>query len=107
MRHRRNLWITIALSVVALAAMLAPATQAASVCNEARPGHYGPNNALESDPSTPARYKTGLAALGSNDGLNRAAAHSPALSVCAPPSNGSGDVPPSNGGGGSGLSGLT
>jgi hypothetical protein len=94
MCHRRNLRITIALSVVALAAMLAPTTQAASVCNEARAGHAGAYVATGSDPSTPARYQTGLAVLGSGEGLNRAAAHSPALSVCLLPDDGGGILNP-------------
>ena len=90
MSKRRNLRITIALSVVALTAMSASSAQAANVCNEARTGHTGIYDATDNDPTTPARNQRGLAVLGSGDGLTRAAAHSPALSVCVPPGGGGG-----------------
>ena len=87
MSHMRNLRITTALSVMALVMAVAPSAQAATsnVCNQARNGHTGVYVATDGDPSTPARNQSDLAVLGSNKGLNRAAAQSPALSVCVIP----------------------
>ena len=94
MSHKRNLRITLALGVAAIAAIPAPTASAANVCNEARNGHTGSYVATDGDPSIPARNQTNLAVLGTNKGLNNAAAHSPALSVCvlpvAPPGGGTG-----------------
>jgi hypothetical protein len=90
---RRNLRIiTIALSVMAMAAVSVSSAQAADVCNQARNGHTGVYNAVDGDPSTPARHQEGLAVLGNGKGLTNAAAHSPALSVCAPPTGGGGST---------------
>ncbi len=98
MSHKRNLRITLALGIAALAAIPAPTAQAANVCNEARNGHTGSYVATDGDPSTPARHQSNLAVLGSGKGLNNAASHSPALSVCVIPT----PTPPSGGGGGGG-----
>jgi hypothetical protein len=94
--HKRNLRITLAMVVVAVAAIPGSTAQAANVCNEARNGHTGSYVATDGDPSTPARHQSNLAVLGSGKGLTNAAAHSPALSVCVVP------TPPSDGGGGGG-----
>lgn len=96
MSHKRNLRITLALGVAALAAIPAQTAQAANVCNEARNGHTGSYVAIDGDPSIPARHQSDLAVLGSGKGLNNAAAHSPALSVCVVP------TPPNIGGDGGG-----
>ena len=94
MSHKKsNLRITLALAIAAVAAIPTPTASAANVCNEARSGHTGSYVAIDGDPSTPARHQTDLAVLGSNKGLNNAAAHSPALSVCVLP------VPTDSGGG--------
>lgn len=91
--------IGIVLGVAAFAAAIAPA-QAAEVCNEARKGHSGSYNATDSDPNPPARFKTGLAPIGSVAGLNHASRRSPALSVCEPA--GGGDTRGGDTGGGGG-----
>ena len=93
MSHMRYLRITLAIGVVAIAAIPGATAQAANVCNEARNGHTGSYVATDGDPSTPARHQSNLAVLGSGKGLNNAAAHSPALSVCVVP------TPPTGGGG--------
>ncbi len=101
MSHKRNLRITLALGVAAIAAIPASPANAANVCNQARNGHTGAYVATDGDPSIPARYQSNLAVLGTNKGLNNAAAHSPALSVCVRP------APPadsSSGGNGGGVS---
>jgi hypothetical protein len=100
--HKRNLRITVALSAAAMAAVLAPSAQAASVCNEAGNAHIGGSYIATGtpDPSTPARHKAGLKTLGNGkgSGLERAAERSPALTQCGLPSTGDGgstgeDVP--------------
>lgn len=88
MSTRRNLRIiTIALTMVAMLAVSASSAQAADVCNQARNGHTGTYNATDGDPTTPARHQKGLSVLGNSNGLTRAAEHSPALSVCVPPTD--------------------
>ena len=90
--QKRNLRITTALSVTALALALAPGAQAATpdVCNQAQSGHAGAYVATDGDPGTPARNQTNLAVLGSGKGLTRAAERSPALSVCVLPGDNGG-----------------
>ena len=86
MSHKRNLRITLALAVAAVAAIPGSTASAATVCNEAGNGHLGGSYvATDGDPAKPARNQTNLTVLGSNKGLNNAAAHSPALSVCVVP----------------------
>ena len=81
--HMRNLRITTALTAMALAMAIVPSAQAATnTCNEARNGHTGVYTAVDGDPATPARHQSNIAVLGSNQGLTRAAANSPALSEC-------------------------
>ena len=99
MSHMRYLRITLAIGLVAVAAIPGTA-QAANVCNEARTGHTGSYVATDGDPSTPARHQSNLAVLGSGKGLTNAAAHSPALSVCVLPT-------PTGGGGGGGVGGIS
>jgi hypothetical protein len=93
--HKRNLRITLALSVAALSAAMAPSAQAATVCNEAGNGHVGGSYVATGtpDPSPPARHKDGLKVLGGKgSGLARAAERSPALSTCGlPVGDGGGD----------------
>jgi hypothetical protein len=98
--HKRNLRITLALGVVALAMIPGSSAQAANVCNEARSGHTGSYVATDGDPSIPARNQSGLAVLGDGKGLTNAASHSPALSGCVVPSTTDGG----DGGGGGGFS---
>ena len=70
-----------------------PDGPALPVCNEASPHFVGGTfTATDGDPNPPARYTIGLELLpGNGDGLVNAASHSPALSVCAPVSQGGGD----------------
>ena len=88
MSHIRNLRITVGLITVALAAVLAPAANAA-VCNEAGNGHVGGNYVVTGtpDPDPPARHTSGLKTIGHGmgNGLERAAERSPALSKCRLP----------------------
>ncbi len=98
MSHKRNLRITLALGIAAVAVVPGPTAQAANVCNEARNGHTGSYVATDGDPSIPARNQSNLAVLGSGKGLNIAAANSPALSACEAPTQSGG------GGGGGGVS---
>jgi hypothetical protein len=93
--HKRNLRITLALGITAVAMIPVPGARAANVCNEARSGHTGSYVATDGDPGIPARNQSNLAVLGSGKGLNNAAANSPALSAC---------VVPSQDGGGGGVS---
>jgi hypothetical protein len=83
--HTRNLRITVALSLVALATVLTPSAPAA-VCNEAGNGHLGGSYVVTGtpDPNPPARHTSGLKALGKGKGkgLANAAERSPALSQC-------------------------
>ena len=102
MSHKRNLRITLALGIVAVAAIPAPTAQAANVCNEARNGHTGSYVAIDGDPSIPARHQSNLAVLGSGKGLTNAASHSPALSVCVIPA-----PTDTGGGGGSDFGGIS
>lgn len=85
MSQPRHLRITIALSVAALAAILAPSAQAA-VCNQAGNGHLGGSYVSTGtpDPNPPARHTSGLNTLGNGKGtgLENAAERSPALSQC-------------------------
>jgi hypothetical protein len=81
----RYLRITLAIGIAVIAAIPGATAQAANVCNEARNGHTGSYVATDGDPSTPARHQSNLAVLGSGKGLNNAASHSPALSVCVVP----------------------
>jgi hypothetical protein len=89
--HTRNLRITIALSVAALAAALAPSAQAANVCNQAGNGHVGGIYVSQGTPDLgpAARHKSELKALGNGkgNGLAQAAERSPALSECGLPSS--------------------
>lgn len=78
---------TVALAIVP-AAQAAPATQTPAgwvVCNEATAAFLGDGLvATDGDPATPARYQTNQSAMpGKGVGLANAAAHSPALSICA------------------------
>lgn len=100
MSHMRYLRITLAIGLVAVAAIPGSTAQAANVCNEARSGHTGSYVATDGDPGTPARHQSNLAVLGTGKGLVNAAAHSPALSVCVVP------TPPSDGGGDDGGGGI-
>ena len=92
MSHIRNLRIVLALTIVAVAAIGAPSAQAGTVCNQAGNGHQGGAYVSTGtpDPSTPARYKSGLKTLGNGqgNGLDRAAERSPALSQCGLPQQG-------------------
>ena len=94
MSQSRNLRITIALSVAALSAALAPGAQAA-VCNQAGNGHLGGSYVSTGtpDPSPPARHTSGLKTLGhgKGNGLENAAERSPALSQCGLPTPSGGD----------------
>lgn len=90
MNQKRNLKITVAVCVTALAATWAPSAQATNVCNEARTGHSGIYDATDSDRNPPARYQVGLAPIGDSEGLIHAAERSPALSVCVAPGGGGG-----------------
>jgi hypothetical protein len=103
--HKRNLRITLALAVAAVAAVPGSTAQAADVCNQARNGHTGSYVATDGDPSIPARHQSKLAVLGNGKGLTNAATHSPALSACVvptPPSTDGGD-----GGGDGGVGGIS
>jgi hypothetical protein len=94
MSQIRNLRITLAMTVAAFAAIGSPTAHAGTVCNEVGNGHHdGALVATDSDPNPPARYQTGLSALGNGkgQGLERAAERSPALSGCELPSGGGGD----------------
>ena len=95
MSQLRNLRISLALTVAAMAAFGAPSAQASTVCNQAGNGHHdGVYVSVGTpDPSPPARYKSGLSRLGNGKGvgLDRAAERSPALSQCGLPSTGGGD----------------
>src|SRR4051812_29379207 len=95
--HIRDLRIMFALGAVAVAAALpSSASAATSVCNEAGNGHLGGTNTVTGtpDPNPPARYTSELKTLanGKANGLAKAAANSPALAQCGPPTTtGGGD----------------
>ena len=95
MSHKRNLRVSLVLSVATLVAASAPSARAA-VCNEATPALRGNLVATGTpDPNPPARYTTDLKALGNGNaqGLERAADRSPALTACVPISGGGGEPP--------------
>ena len=92
----KNLRLTLVGTTAALAVALAPAAQASPsaaagdvyVCNQASPSSLGGNlDAIDPATSSPAaRYTTDLQAKpGNGKGLVNAAAHSPALTLCAAP----------------------
>ena len=96
MSQTRNLRIVLALTITAIAAIGSPTAHAGTVCNQAGNGHH--DGILVStgtpDPDPPARYKSGLSALGNGQGkgLERAAEQSPALSQCGLPDFDGGDT---------------
>ena len=86
----------LALGAVAIVAAFPTSASAAgtSVCNEAGKGHLGGSNVVTGipDPTPPARYTSGLKTLGNGKGtgLANAAAKSPALAPCGPPTTSGG-----------------
>ena len=89
MRHMKKFGITVAAASAALVAALAPAAQATtSVCNERENSHKSSNLVPVGTPDPkPAR---GNMVIGNEKakGLQRAAENSPALTQCAPPTDG-------------------
>jgi hypothetical protein len=106
MRHNMKLWITTAAVSVASLAALAPASQAATVCNEAENSHRGGYvvSGGTVDPNPPARLRGSQMKVGNDAarGLSIAADKSPALRQCGLPDDGG---PTGTGAGGDGSSG--
>jgi hypothetical protein len=79
--------VAMAMAVAPAAATAAPAGHGAPVCNQASP-HFQGGGLVALDPPTDspaARYTTDLTPLpGAGQGLVRAAAESPALTLCGP-----------------------
>ena len=99
MSQIRNLRITLALTVVAIAAFGVPSAQASPVCNQAGNGHHdGALVATDNDSGPAVRHTDGLSRIGSGlgKGLDRAAQKSSALSQCSLPTS---PPPPDDGGG--------
>lgn len=92
MSHTRNLRITVALCVAAVAALASPSSSMATVCNQAGNGHPhdGTYVTTDGDRSPPARYTSDRGELGNgrSNGHDRAAERSPALSQCGEASGG-------------------
>jgi hypothetical protein len=89
MRHNMKLWVTTAAVSVASLAALAPAGQAATVCNEAENSHRGGYvvSGGTVDPNPPARLRGSQMKVGNEAarGLSIAADKSPALRQCGLP----------------------
>ena len=105
-----KLWFTTAAVSVASMAALAPASQAATVCNQAENSHRDSGLVAQGpvDSNPPARHTTGLARVGNDNarGLTKAAEKSPALTQCGLPGGGTGPTGTDGGGedGGIGIS---
>ena len=101
MKNRTKAIATAGTAAVAYLAALAPAGQAATVCNEAENSHRGGYEVSGGivDPLPPAFLRGSQMRVGNDDskGLANAADRSPALRQCAP-DDGDGD----GGGGGGG-----
>jgi hypothetical protein len=99
MRNKTKLWVTTAMACAAHLAVLAPAGQAATICNEAENSHRGGYVVSGGivDPNPPARLRGSQMRVGNDKsrGLSHAADRSPALRQCGLP----GDEGPSEGGG--------
>jgi ABC-type sugar transport system substrate-binding protein len=96
----RKLTLAAASAALALAALPAAAANAdpgtyPSVCNEAENSWQGGYTVTDSgDPNPPARLRGSQMRVGNGHGagLENAAAHSPALALCAPPSDDGGGI---------------
>jgi hypothetical protein len=101
-KNRTKAIATAGTAAVAYLAALAPAGQAATVCNEAENSHRGGYEVSGGivDPVPPAFLRGSQMRVGNDDsaGLDHAADRSPALRQCAPEGDGDGD-----GGGGGDL----
>ena len=96
MRHKKKLWIIAASVSAGCLSALAPAGQAATVCNEAENSHRGGyvvSGGIE-DPAPPAFLRGSPMRVGNEAarGLDNAADRSPALRQCEPPDDGGGEV---------------
>jgi hypothetical protein len=111
MRHNMKLWFTTAAVSVASLAALAPAGQAATVCNEAENSHQGGYvvSGGTVDPNPPARLRGSQMKVGNEAarGLSIAADKSPALRQCGLPDDGTGPTGSDGGGGDGGGIGIT
>lgn len=98
MRNKTNVCVTVATMGAAYLFAVAPAGQAATICNEAENSHRGGYvvSGGTVDPSPPAFLRGSQMRVGNDSarGLDNAANHSPALRQC--------DVPSGGGGGGGG-----
>jgi hypothetical protein len=96
---RTKIVATAGTAAVAYLAALAPAGQAATVCNEAENSHRGGYEVSGGivDPVPPAFLRGSQMRVGKDDsvGLERAADRSPALRQCSPDDDGGGggDIP--------------
>ena len=88
MKNRTKAIATAGTAAVAYFAALAPAGQAATVCNEAENSHRGGYEVSGGivDPNPPARLRGSQMRVGNDmsKGLLNAADHSPALRQCGP-----------------------
>ncbi len=94
MKNRTKAIATAGTAAVAYLAALAPAGQAATVCNEAENSHRGGYEVSSGivDPVPPAFLRGSQMRVGKDDsaGLDHAADRSPALRQCAPEGDGDG-----------------
>ena len=107
MRHSKTKWGAFAVVSAAYLSAFAPASQAATVCNEAENSHRGGYvvSGGTVDPNPPAFLRGSQMRVGNDSarGLDHAADRSPALRQCAPDSGG----PTDEGGGGGDDGGIT
>jgi hypothetical protein len=105
MRHKMKLWVSVVGVSIASMAVLAPAGNAATVCNEAENsprGGYVVSGGIV-DPNPPARLRGSQMKVGNDKarGLENAANRSPALRQCSP-EGGGGPTSTDGGSGGTG-----
>ena len=91
MKNTAKLCVTVATVGAAYLSALAPAGQAATVCNEAENSHLGGYVVSDGivDPAPPAFLRGSQMKVGSDkaQGLDNAADHSPALRQCDVPND--------------------
>ena len=94
LKRKTKLFMTLATVGAAYLSALAPAGQAATVCNEAENSHLGGYvvSGGTVDPAPPAFLRGSQMKVGNDNaqGLDNAADRSPALRQCAPPDGGGG-----------------
>jgi hypothetical protein len=100
LRNRAKLFATMGAVAATYVAALAPASQGATVCNEAENSHRGGYEVTGGivDPVPPAFLRGSQMRVGNDKsrGLDNAANRSPALRQCAPAggdNDGGGDIP--------------